>query len=167
MGKKPVWQAYNTLITLRTTRYIWHISYICCDLFLHYVNNSFKGVLQACLMFIPKLIKRDLVRIQGCFFTPQEKTSLLKLTLQWLKNPFLWVQNKLSLNKMQLSFKQNLVGLSQCSFFPFAMSYSFQNISNKIEVHLHENYIVLSCCISTVIAGVDMFQSTSNKKTFP
>lgn len=38
---------------------------------------------------------------------------------------------------------------------------------HKIEVHLHENYIVLSCCISTVIAGVDMFQSTSNKKTFP
>lgn len=153
MGKKPVWQAYNTLITLRTTRYIWHISYICCDLFLHYVNNSFKGVLRACLMFIPKLIKRDLVRIQGCFFTPQEKTSLLKLTLQWLKNPFLWVQNKLSLNKMQLSFKQNLVGLSQCSFFPFAMSYSFQNISNfaqnrsapswklhsLILLHLHSN----------------------------
>lgn len=169
MGKKPVWQAYNTLITLRTTRYIWHISYICCDLFLHYVNNSFKGVLQACLMFIPKLIKRDLVRIQGCFFTPQEKTSLLKLTLQWLKNPFLWVQNKLSLNKMQLSFKQNLLDCLNVHSFLLQCHTHFKIFQtlNKIEVHLHENYIVLSCCISTVIAGVDMFQSTSNKKTFP
>lgn len=100
MGKKPVWQAYNTLITLRTTRYIWHISYICCDLFLHYVNNSFKGVLQACLMFIPKLIKRDLVRIQGCFFTPQEKTSIIKANITMTQEPF-------SLSAKQIKFKQN------------------------------------------------------------
>lgn len=51
-------------------------------------------------MFIPKLIKRDLVFIQGCFYIPQEKNLIIKANIAMTQEPF-------SLSAKQIKFKQN------------------------------------------------------------